>query len=355
MTNHSYLGNVVQCDGSNGMNILSRVSKGQAVIRDILQILEGTYFGSFYFDVVKLHRESMLLSVITHNLEVSFNLSEKDIKLLHNLDIQLLRRSFLLGAKSSHCLILLELGLSPVSFILKKKRVIYLHHLLTTDPSSLVSLVFWEQVRTNRRGDWITTVIQDLDDFGLNRSFSQIASMSKNAFKMLVKSHCDNACFQYLISEKLKLSKGSEICYDKLETHSYLSPESGLSLETMRRIFHIRSRELPLKTNFRYNFKDLSCLHPSCSDTDSQIHIFSSNCFSDQNEIVTNEIKYSDIFGHNVQLQVNVTNIMYSKLEQRKKFMTLSGEGFPLDPRSTKLPKLGIQKAKQKHKSKTRK
>ena len=123
----------------------------------------------------------------------------------------------------------------------------------------------------------------------------------------------------------------------------------------MRRIFHIRSRELPLKTNFQYNFKDLSCLKPRCNDTDSQIHIFSSNCFSDQNEIVTNEIKYSDIFGHNVQLQVNVTNIMYSKLEQRKKFMTLSGEGFPLDPRSTKLPKLGIQKAKQKQKSKTRK
>ena len=67
VTSHTYLGSVIESNGSNKLNIQSRVSKGQAVIRDIFQILEGSFFGSFYFDVVKLLRESMLISVITHN------------------------------------------------------------------------------------------------------------------------------------------------------------------------------------------------------------------------------------------------------------------------------------------------
>ena len=212
------------------------------MIRDIFQILEGSFFGSFYFDVVKLLRESMLISVITHNLEVSFNITEKEIKILNDLDMQLLRGSLLLGAKSPQCLILLEMGLTSVSYILKRKRVLYLHHLLTTDQSSLVTRVFQEQVRTTKRGDLVQTVLRDLDELEINMSFSEIADMGKRQFKVLVKKSCEKACFNKLISEKEKLSKGKEIIHERLKTQPYLKSESGLSPETMRRIYHVKYR-----------------------------------------------------------------------------------------------------------------
>ena len=171
--------------------------------------------------------------------------------------------------------------------------------------------------------------------------------MGKHSFKTLVKNSCERACFRDLMEEKKKLSKGRDIVYTTLETQKYLSSDSGLSLDNMRRIYHVRCRELPLKNNFPSAFKDESCLLPSCTFKDSQEHIFSSGCFStdSEREILNLNLKYKDIFSSDVHLQVIITNIMYSKLEKRKKIITL-GKGFPLDP--SRVPKLGIQKAKMK-------
>ena len=83
---HLYLGDTVTSDASNTLNIKSRVSKGKAVINNILEILEGTYFGTYYFKAMKLLRESMFFSVVTNNLEVSPNLTKNDLKPLEGLD-----------------------------------------------------------------------------------------------------------------------------------------------------------------------------------------------------------------------------------------------------------------------------
>ena len=188
--------------------------------------------------------------------------------------MQLLRSSLLLGAKSSQCLILLELGLPSVAFLLKKKRVLYLHHLLTTDQSSLVSQVFQEQVRKSKSKDWVHSVIKDLEDLEIDLLFSQIASIGKQPFKQLVKESCENACFKSLIKEKEKLSKGREIQYTNFETQSYLMSDSDLSVEIMRKIYHLRCRELPLKANFPSSFQDKMCPIPKCMNEDTQRHIF---------------------------------------------------------------------------------
>ena len=41
---HTYLGEIVSHDLSNRKNIMSKAAKGKAVVRDILQIVEGVYF-----------------------------------------------------------------------------------------------------------------------------------------------------------------------------------------------------------------------------------------------------------------------------------------------------------------------
>ena len=177
------------------MTVLSRAAKGQGIIRDINNILRGTYFGAHYFVALKLLRESMLMSVITNNLEVSFNLTTKEYKILHDLDMQLLRGCLLLGAKTPQCLILLELGFVSVSYLVKKKRVMYLFHLLTTDESSLVSQVFHKQRSSAKRGDWVNTVLKDLKDLKIDLSFSQIARIKKTVFKRIVRESVEKACF----------------------------------------------------------------------------------------------------------------------------------------------------------------
>ena len=179
--------------------------------------------------------------------------------------------------------------------------------------------------------------------------------MSKQKFKALVKSSCERACFLYLLNENQKLSKGKELNYTKLETQSYLNPGSGISVDSMRKIYHIRCREVFVKCNFPSAFSDKKCLAPHV-EIDEQSHVYSCSFFTYPNEIISASISYEDIFGRNVEKQIEVMNIFYSRLEVRKSYLLpqQSGVRAPADP--SRVPglrqaqPLGIKEAKLKKK-----
>ena len=122
-----YLGCVIQSNGASTTNIQQRISKGQGIIIDILQILEGIYLGDYHFEAFLLMRNSMFLSVLTHNLEV-YNISKKDLKSLESLDFQQIRRAPQLNAKQSPIIMMLKLGIKSVKYVIIKKSLLYLHN-----------------------------------------------------------------------------------------------------------------------------------------------------------------------------------------------------------------------------------
>ena len=166
----------------------------------------------------------------------------------------------------------------------------------------------------------------------------------------MIRQACEKACFKFLLKEKNKISKGKEIHYAKLEMQPYLTSKSGISTDSMRRIYHIRCRELPVKANFPMMFKnDKKCFFPFCTNDDSQYHIYTSTCFSKSNEVIDKIYDYSDIFTNNISAQFRIERIFVQKLEERKKYMTLYDKEFPADPRTTAS---GIKKAMFKVKKK---
>ena len=50
--------------------------------------------------------------------------------------------------------------------------------------------------------------MNDLNDLGINLSFSQIENMKKHSFKLLVKKVPGVSSFNHLMAEKAKLSQG---------------------------------------------------------------------------------------------------------------------------------------------------
>ena len=139
--------------------------------------------------------------------------------------------------------------------------------------------------------------------------------------------------------------------------------DSKLSVEYMRKIYHIRCREINVKANFPSAFTDPTCPYTRCTSEDTQSHLFHSSCFTTANQVTNNNTEYTDIFSDNIEAQVGVMQVMFSKLEQRRESSSFSGERFPADPRKKAVaPRLGIQKAKQqlnktnkiKHKNNTR-
>ena len=237
---YEYLGDIVLSNGSCTKNVKKRIAKGYGMIREIKEILENTFFGSYYIEALILLRNSMLISVLTYNLEVSPKLSKTDIKQLEEVDLKLLRESLSLSSKSSKTLIYAELGLLSVEYILKKKRLLYLHNLLTRPEENLARKVLLQMINIQTTGDWIQTVNKDLKDFQLLLDYDQISNISKPSFKKIVVDACRETYFKNICLSKQKLSKGSEICYVELKLQMYLKSSQGLSIEIMKRILSIR-------------------------------------------------------------------------------------------------------------------
>ena len=144
--------------------------------------------------------------------------------------------------------------------------------------------------------------------------------MSKPKFKSLVKSSCEKAFFNHLLSEKNKLSKGKEITYLKLETQPYLKPGMGITVHSMRRIYHIRCREVYLKCNYPAAFSDKKCPAPHF-ENDQQKHVYHCSFFSSNNEILSENLSYEDIFQNDVKKQFQVMTIFYARLEVRRSYL----------------------------------
>ena len=86
-------------------------------------------------------------------------------------------------------------------------------------------------------------------------SDEDIRKMPENPFKQMVKEKSISASINYLNTKQSMAEKGVEIKYESMELKDYLRPYSNLSLEEQYKIFSLRTRMNPLKSNFSRNKK----------------------------------------------------------------------------------------------------
>ena len=89
-----YLGDIISNDGTNTENIRARVSKGMGILSKIKSILESVSFGSHYFKIALLLRESLLLNGILTNSESWYGLSKSEISQLEKVNLEFFRSLF---------------------------------------------------------------------------------------------------------------------------------------------------------------------------------------------------------------------------------------------------------------------
>ena len=73
----------------------------------------------------------------------------------------------------------------------------------------------------------------------------------------------------------------------------------GTSVESKRKIYHIRCREIFLKSNYPAAFNDKKCPAPH-SEIDQQIHVYHCPFFIKQNKVISQNLIYKNIFENNV-------------------------------------------------------
>ena len=174
VTEDTYVGDVVSSDGKFTKNIKSRASKATGMSTQIMTMLREVSLGYHYFNISSIFRNMMFNSSILTNSEVWYPLNESDLKDLISADKNILRKIFGVPVSTPIYLIYLESGEIPINYIIKSRRINYLHYLLNSPKGEMLSNVFQNQIRHPLKGDWVEIVKRDLQDFNINYSFEQI-------------------------------------------------------------------------------------------------------------------------------------------------------------------------------------
>ena len=292
VSDEKYVGDIISYDGKHNKNIISRRCKGIGMCNEILSILDSLFLGSFYFPIALMLRQTMLISVLLFNAETWLRLTRENIKRLESVDEMLLRKLLGTPISTPKAALYLETGCIPLRFIIKRKRIMFLHHLLTREDDALIKRVFWAQMEKPVKGDWCLVVREDLDSLGLNlTSLTEVANKSKEQLKTLLKEQIETVSLKYLNTEKQKLSKVANHSYPKVEMQTYLV-NPHMSLKQKQLAFKWRTRMI--KVGWNYGDKG-QC--PICHDADdTQEHLFYCQDINDSidlTDIDKNNITYN--------------------------------------------------------------
>ena len=167
----------------------------------------------------------------------------------------------------------LETGCIPIRYLIKLRRIMYLHHILTRDKTALITRAFWAQVRKPVKGDWCIIVKEDIESIGLGHlTYDNISTMKEDRLRTLVKDKIRKVAYKKLLEDKEKRSKMKQLNYTSLSLQSYLSSKSGLTNAEKRSLF--RWRNHMTKVSYNYGAKDALC--PVCKkEKDTQEHLLS--------------------------------------------------------------------------------
>ena len=147
---------------------------------------------------------------------------------------------------------------------------------------------FWSQWNQPVKGDWVTTVKEDLEILGFGESINQLKSYSTYKLKDLLKRRIENYTFYQLQAKKCTLSKLSHLSYPNLELQNYFKLHDLTAVE-MRNIFAFRVRMKLFGENFRGDGATTYC--PLCKD-----HIDSQDLIGECT-VIKNKFK-EDILSH---------------------------------------------------------
>ena len=108
------------------------------------------------------------------------------------------------------------------------------------------------------KNDFVLTCKKYMKILGIEFSFEQIEQMSKASLKKVLKEKTRQAAYKYLIDQKSKQSKISDIKYSELKMQLYLA-EGERDIRLTKLIFKARGRTLDIKMDKKWKYDDTSC------------------------------------------------------------------------------------------------
>ena len=297
VNNEKYLGNKISADGTNKIDLTAKCNRGIGIVNKIETILETRFFGKYYFEVGKTLIESMLLGSILNNIEVAYNLTKSDIEQLQKCHEMGLRKLLSLPSKTPKKMLYLLTGSVPIEFLIERRRLIYLHHILNQENESLIKTFFEHQLDTRKTKYWASQILKDLKKFNVNIPLEDIRHIPKEAWKKRIKQKSCELALLCLNSNQGSKSHQKEY----LEMSPYLrSNKEDIPIKASSFIAKVQAHMVKnIKHNFKEHYKpNLKCDSCKLSECD-QKHLLECPKLIGKNELVTYIPNYIDIFNDN--------------------------------------------------------
>ena len=208
-----------------------------------MTILNQVSLGHYYFDIGLVMRDTILISKLVFNSEVWYNVTDKQISKLEQIDHMFLRKLLNLSRSAPREGMYMECGKLPVRFVIKTRRLMFFWHDMNKEKHEILYKFLSAQTLSSSRGDWIRQVRRDLAEIKLDLSDSEVENMPKETFKKLVKQKIETCAVKYLIEIKNAHSKTSKIEFSKFQTAEYMKSNklNKEEVETMKNIIDFKS------------------------------------------------------------------------------------------------------------------
>ena len=307
----SYLGDIINEDGSIDDTIKSRGDKSIGKTNQVLSILSSVSLGMFYMDIALTLRESMFLSGILTNSETWYNVKEEYFKVLENADNELMRKIFNSHSKTACELFWLETGKIPIRYIIAKRRFMYLWQIVRQNEEQLLKKGYNAQKLRPTKGDWFKMIQEEKIKFGIDETDDQISKLSKNKFKRIIEKKVNSFAFKTLKVRASSHSKSLKILSSienqtVVKRQEYLR-ENRLTKDDCQLLFKLRTKMLDVKSNFSNLYEnDVVCR--TCNKLDS---------IEDEDHLLTCESLKSE--NHNPDVKFNFVYLDLNKQVQAVK------------------------------------
>ena len=205
---------------------------------------------------------------------------------------------------------------------MKTRRLLFFQYILQEEENALIIKFLISQINKPLARDWWNSALDDMEELNINLTLHEIKVMSKKAFKAKVKNAASNAAFKWLNIVKANLSKVKDTKHEKFEMQKYLS-NPLLSIDRTKFLFHLRSRMLFLRANYRHLYNDdicpLCCNLPGQRTRDTQEHLLLCKKLKCDTDVGQAEQGYDDIFSPDLEQQARITILLENKYKLRKK------------------------------------
>ena len=320
--NERYLGDIIATDGRNIKNIQARVKKGIGIVKNILNMLEGIPFGKFYFEVAIILRNSLLVSSVLFNSEAWYNLTQAELNLIETVDIDLLRNVLKAPRSTPKEMFFLELGILPLREIIRRRRLGFLHYILQQKSDSIVYKVFETQFRNPTSKDWVTTVLNDLEEINMKMKFEDIKKMDKKLYMSIIRRKIEYKTLNDLNRMKANHSKVMHLEHLNLKMQKYLMPnEYNVKIKESQLIFKLRCRTTEVKMNMKSFYESYECR--ACGkENETQKHIINCKVLIEMNKESEKRAEYEKIFSNSVTDQKLICKQFSRNMKKLEKWKT---------------------------------